>query len=136
MNKPSLLLFFWKSFLCTCNIQSFEKDKCSFRGCHGHDRMVVGFTTTCAISAYHHWSCEYKPCWWGGVLDATLWDKVCQWFATGRWFSLGTPVSSTNKTDGHNITEICLVFFHLSVKRRWGMAIWEAEVVYFLLIIP
>jgi hypothetical protein len=24
------------------------------RGCHGHDRMVVGFTTTCVISAYHH----------------------------------------------------------------------------------
>jgi hypothetical protein len=24
------------------------------RGCHGRDRMVVGFTTTCAISAYHH----------------------------------------------------------------------------------
>jgi len=23
-------------------------------GCHGHDRMVVGFTTTCAIGAYHH----------------------------------------------------------------------------------
>ena len=23
-------------------------------GCHGHDRMVVGFATTCAISAYHH----------------------------------------------------------------------------------
>jgi hypothetical protein len=23
-------------------------------GRHGHDRMVVGFTTTCAISAYHH----------------------------------------------------------------------------------
>ena len=22
--------------------------------CHGHFRMVVGFTTTCAISAYHH----------------------------------------------------------------------------------
>ena len=20
----------------------------------GHDRMVVGFTTTCAVSAYHH----------------------------------------------------------------------------------
>ena len=26
----------------------------------------------------------------------------------GRWFSLGTPVSSTNKTDRHNITEILL----------------------------
>jgi hypothetical protein len=23
-------------------------------GHHGHDHMVVGFTTTCAISAYHH----------------------------------------------------------------------------------
>ena len=27
---------------------------------------------------------------------------------TGRWFSLGTPVSSTNKTDRHNIAEILL----------------------------
>ena len=26
----------------------------SGRGCHIHDRMVVGFTTTYAISAYHH----------------------------------------------------------------------------------
>ena len=27
---------------------------------------------------------------------------------TGRWFSLGPPVSSTNKTDHHDITEILL----------------------------
>ena len=27
---------------------------------------------------------------------------------TGRWFSLDTPVSSTNKTDHHDITEILL----------------------------
>jgi hypothetical protein len=27
---------------------------------------------------------------------------------TGQWFSPGTPVSFTNKTDGHNITEILL----------------------------
>ena len=26
----------------------------------------------------------------------TLCDKICQWFASGRWFS---PVSTTNKTD-------------------------------------
>jgi hypothetical protein len=26
----------------------------SLRGHHGCDRLVVGFTTTCAISAYHH----------------------------------------------------------------------------------
>ena len=45
---------------------------------------------------------------WRGVLDTTLYDKVCQWLATGWWFSPGTPVSSTNKTDRHNITEILL----------------------------
>ena len=32
-----------------------------------------------------------------GVLDTTLCDEVCQWLAAGRWFSPGTPVSSTNK---------------------------------------
>ena len=24
-----------------------------YRGRHGHDRMVIGFTITCAISAYY-----------------------------------------------------------------------------------
>ena len=38
----------------------------------------------------------------------TLCDKVCQWLATGRWFSPSPPVSSTNKTDCHDITEILL----------------------------
>ena len=28
--------------------------------------------------------------------------------ATGQWFSPSTPVSSTNKTDSHDITEILL----------------------------
>jgi hypothetical protein len=45
---------------------------------------------------------------WRGVLDTTLCDKVCQWLATGRWFSSGTSVSSTNKTDHHDITKILL----------------------------
>jgi len=30
------------------------------RGCHGRDRMVVGFTTTYAIGACHHQSCEFE----------------------------------------------------------------------------
>jgi len=43
----------------------------------------------------------------GEVHDTTLCDnKVCQGLATGQWFSPGTPVSSTNKTDRHDITEI------------------------------
>jgi hypothetical protein len=39
-----------------------------------------------------------------GVLDTALYDKVCQWHAAGRWFSPDTPVSSTNKTDCHDIS--------------------------------
>jgi len=27
---------------------------------HGRDRMVVGFTTTYAISAYHQWCCKFE----------------------------------------------------------------------------
>jgi hypothetical protein len=33
---------------------------------------------------------------------------VCLWLATGRCFYLGTSISSTNKTDRHDITEILL----------------------------
>ena len=73
------------------------------------DGMVVGFTTNCAISPYHHESCEFEPRSWRGVLDTTLCDKVCQWLAAGRWFSPGPPVSSTNKTDLQDITEILLI---------------------------
>jgi hypothetical protein len=42
------------------------------------------------------------------VLDTTLYDKVYQWLMTGLWFSPGTSVSSTNKTDYHDIIEILL----------------------------
>ena len=61
----------------------------------GGDRKVVGFTTSCAISSHHHWSCD-KFCWW---LEGT-----------GHWFSpaAGTAVSSTNKNDHSNIAEILL----------------------------
>jgi hypothetical protein len=40
-----------------------------------------------------------------GILDTTLCDKICQLLATDRWFSQGTLVSSTNKTDCHDITK-------------------------------
>ena len=68
-------------------------------------KTSLGFTTTYAISAYHHQRCEFKPRLWRGVLDAAVCDKVCQWLSTDRWFS---PVSSTNITDRNDITEILL----------------------------
>ena len=42
------------------------------------------------------------------VLDTTLCDKVCNWLATVRWVFPGNPISSTNKTDRHDIAEILL----------------------------
>ena len=48
----------------------------------GHDRMVVRFSCTCAISAYHHYGCEFEPRSWRGVLNTTLFDKVCQLLVT------------------------------------------------------
>jgi hypothetical protein len=41
-----------------------------------------------------------------GELDTTLCDLICLFFVAGWWFSPGTPISSTNKTDRHEIAEI------------------------------
>jgi hypothetical protein len=38
---------------------------------------------------------------------------VCQWLATGLWFSPSPLVSSTNKTDRYHITEILLKFMSI-----------------------
>jgi hypothetical protein len=40
--------------------------------------MIVGFTTTCAISVYHHESYEIELHSWQGVPDIALCDKVCK----------------------------------------------------------
>jgi hypothetical protein len=42
---------------------------------YGRDRMVVGFTITCAIRAHITKSCEFEPRSWRGVLDTLLCDK-------------------------------------------------------------
>jgi hypothetical protein len=68
----------------------------------GRDRMVFGFTTTYVCN-----QCLSPLNVWG-VLDIALCDKVWQWLATGRLFSPSIPVSSTNKIDRHDITEILL----------------------------
>ena len=66
---------------------------CTIILCSIHVKRVIG---------------EFEPLSWGGVLNTTLCDKVCQWLATGRWFSPGTLVPSSNKTDYHDIAEILL----------------------------
>ena len=47
----------------------------------------------------------------------TLCDRVCHWLPTSLWFSTGTPGSSTNKTDHHDITEMLLEVVLNTIKR-------------------
>ena len=47
----------------------------------------------------------------------TLCDQVYQWHAIGRWFSPGPSVSSTDKTDRHDITEILLKVAFNTIKQ-------------------
>ena len=70
--------------------------------------IVWQFGSTCAISAYHNLCCEFEP-----VHDVVYSIqhyvmKFASDLRQGRWFSQGTPVSSTNKTACHDITEILL----------------------------
>jgi hypothetical protein len=71
-------------------------------GRSGRDSMVVGYTTTCAISAYRHWRCEFKSSSWRGVLYLTLCDKVYQCLATVHCFYIQYNDQGKNdpKTNG------------------------------------
>ena len=70
--------------------------------------MVVGFTTTYAISAYHQYSCELEPRWWGGVLDTTLCDKVDSDLWQVSEFVLVLRFPPPIKLTANDITEILL----------------------------
>ena len=85
------------------------------------------------------WYKEFESRSRGSVLDTTLCDKVWQWLAVGRWFS---PVSSTNKTDQHDITEILLkvvlntltLTFVSNIKSEMRVGSWETTLLLNLLI--
>jgi hypothetical protein len=72
------------------------------RGIRGRDRMVVGFITTYAIRAYHHSSCGFESRS-GEVYSIHVIKFVSDLRQVCDFLS---PVSSTNKTDRHDITEI------------------------------
>ena len=57
------------------------------------------------IQAYHQYGVNYKK---GCTRLAATSDKGYQLLAHCRWFSPGTPASSTTKTGRHDIAEILL----------------------------
>jgi len=79
--------------------------------------MVVGFTTTYAISAYHHLSYDFESRLGRGV----------QHYVIGRWFSSGPAVSSTNKTDPHYISEILLKVALNTIKQTNKQTCYQSD---------
>jgi len=67
--------------------------------CCDHARMVVAFTHTYVISAYHHCELHYYP--HQGILDTIICHKSCQWYVDGLLFWKGTTVSSINTTNDY-----------------------------------
>jgi hypothetical protein len=49
-----------ESFSCNTFVHNLKLHTEHGTGHRGLDRMVVGFTTTYATSAYHHWCCEFE----------------------------------------------------------------------------
>ena len=102
------------------------------KGRRGRDRMVVGFTTTYAISAYHYWCCEFEARSGRGVQHYVIkfvsdlrqvggflqssgflhqwnWPPRCIW----NIVESGVKHNQTNKQTAYfNITEysVCIVF--------------------------
>jgi hypothetical protein len=61
------------------------------------------------------------------IARCTRYNIVCQWLATGRWFSPGHQVSSINSTCLHDITEILLkvALNNITLNRIWyDIIIW------------
>ena len=91
------------------------------RGRRDRDRTVIGFITTYEICTYHHKHCEFES-HTDEVHPIQQYVIKFFWLAAGRWFSPGTPVFATNKTDRYNITKILLkvvlnIFIHPSILR-------------------
>jgi hypothetical protein len=114
--NPSVVSFTWLFYLCSvkkhANIRTWWNIKFYFIFC-ANINVIWGLSWSlygCWISNYLSVcnQCLSPLMLWvqtllkQGVLHTPLCDKVWQ------WFSPGTLVSSTNKTDHHDITEMLL----------------------------
>ena len=79
------------------------------RGRRGHEGMVVGFTTTYAISAYHHWcyECEFRSGWGVQHYVIKFVSDLCQVGGFLRVLRFPPPMKLT-ATYNWNIVESCV----------------------------
>ena len=78
----------------------------SFGSHRSRDRMAVGFTTTYAIGAYHHWCCWFKFCSGWGVQHDVI--KFVSDLRQVSGFLQVLQFPPSIKTDCHDLTEILL----------------------------
>ena len=120
----------------------------SNRGRQCHYRMVAVFTTT-----YNLCDQSLSPLmlWVRISIRArrtTLCDKVCQWLATGRWFSPGPPISDSIINQFNSTTVLYLAFslptfstpyivgfFFVSNDLRWNVIVRFVDKVGFMVFI-
>ena len=116
IGKPNHLKVFRDLLQCAKHISviNFIRYTQSQKIGRGRHRIVVGFTTTYAIGAYHHW-CEFESRSGRGEQHYVI--KFVSDLQQVM-FSLGTPVSSTNKADHHEITEILLKVVLSTIKPK------------------
>jgi hypothetical protein len=93
---PLLSLWYWiNSFFLKIICKARAYIIKTFCRC-GRDRMVVGFTTTYAISAYRHWCCEFESRWGRGVQHYACFVllSLSYW-----WFSYNMVLNFPEKGD-------------------------------------
>jgi hypothetical protein len=93
------------------------KKKCMCVYCHMSKKSRVGHEVTYNIKMVVIYQFYGKSRSHPVLISSTI-----KYFRWGRLFSQGTPVSSTNKTDHHNITEILL---NISVILWWSVLLVE-----------
>ena len=113
----ALFRSYFNWFLPSLILSVYNFNKCVIYGCCSFlslNNVVEGPSWSWSYSSWiYHFLCKQylsplKCEFESHSGDTTLCDKVCQWLTTGRWFPLGPPLSSTNKTDRHDIAEIVL----------------------------
>ena len=85
------------------------------------------------IQAYHQYGVGSCPALQkGSTRLAIASDKVYQLLAQGRWFSPGTPASSTTKTGRHDKAEILLkVALNTKIFKFYGISYKHCMVIFF-----
>jgi len=86
--------------------------------------MIVGLATNYAISAYHHWCCEFESRSGRGVQHYLI-KFVSDLRQVGGFLG----VSSTNNADRHDVTELMLKVALNTVKRNQSTScLWNKSV--------